>query len=86
MLLFAVIEIGRAMFVWNAMVEATRRAARVAVVCPVDDPSIAQVAVFSNPEGGGSSKIPGFKPENLDVTYLDENGSPTAEVGIRRPL
>lgn len=79
MLLFSVIEIGRAMFVWNAMVEATRRAARVAVVCPVDDPSIVQVGVFADPGGSGGSLIPGLEPEHLAVSYLDRNGAPTAD-------
>jgi hypothetical protein len=79
MLLFSVIEIGRAMFTWNAMVEATRRAARVAVVCPVDDPSIAQVGVFAAPDGSGSSAVPALKPEHLAVSYLDRDGVPTAD-------
>jgi hypothetical protein len=77
MLLFSVIEIGRALFTWNAMVEATRRAARVAVVCPLNDPSITRVGVFADPAGAGDSLIPGLKPQNLSVTYLDLNGAPT---------
>jgi len=79
MLLFSVIEIGRAMFLWNAMVEATRRAARVAVVCPIGDPSIVRVGLFADPNGFGEQLIPGLKPENLAITYLDLAGQPTAD-------
>lgn len=40
MLLIGIVEMGRVLFTWNAMVEATRYGARVAVVCPKDDPAI----------------------------------------------
>ena len=39
-LIFGVIEIGRAFFVWNSLAEATRRGARIAAVCPVNHGSI----------------------------------------------
>ena len=51
-LLFGVIEVGRAMFVWNTLNEATRRGARVAAVCPVDHASVARVTIFGEPLGG----------------------------------
>ena len=35
-LIFAVVEFGRALFVWNALTEVTRRGARIAVVCPIN--------------------------------------------------
>nr|WP_305907145.1 TadE family protein [Methylomarinum sp. Ch1-1]MDP4519872.1 pilus assembly protein [Methylomarinum sp. Ch1-1] len=34
-LIFGIIEFARVMFVYNTLVEATRRGARVAAVCPV---------------------------------------------------
>lgn len=40
MLLIGIIEMGRVLFTWNAMVEATRYGARVAVVCPPNDAAI----------------------------------------------
>ena len=40
MMLFGVIEFGRALFVANALVEGTRRGARIAAVCPIDDPLV----------------------------------------------
>ena len=40
MLLIGIVEMGRVLFTWNAAAEATRYGARVAVVCPKDDPAI----------------------------------------------
>jgi hypothetical protein len=57
MMIFAVIEVARAFFVANALTEATRRGARMAVVCPINDPAIAQVATFNVPRGGNTSPI-----------------------------
>ncbi len=57
MMIFAVLEIARAVFVANALTEATRRGARMAVVCPINDPAIAQVATFNAPGAGNSSPI-----------------------------
>ena len=41
--LFGVIEIARVFFVFNALNEATRRGARVAAVCQLNDPAIAEI-------------------------------------------
>jgi hypothetical protein len=77
--LFGVIEVGRALFVWNSLNEATRRGARVAAVCPVNHPSIARVAVFGDPLGGDSSPIlNNLSTANVQTDYLDENGASTA--------
>lgn len=40
MLLIGIVEMGRVLFTWNAAVEATRYGARVAAVCPENDPAI----------------------------------------------
>ncbi len=40
MLLIGIVEMGRVLFTWNAMAEATRYGARVAVVCGLDDAAI----------------------------------------------
>jgi len=76
LMIFAVLEISRAIFVANALTEATRRGARVAAVCPIDDPAIAQVATFNAPGGGNNSPI----IRNLDTTdfvleYLGRTGN-----------
>lgn len=72
--LFGVIEIGRALFVVNALTEATRRGARMAAVCPVGDPAPASVAVLDS-GNGGSAVIYGLTKENIEIQYLDSNGN-----------
>lgn len=79
--LFAIIEIGRALFVWNALAEATRRGARMAAVCPYQSPVPAQVAIFDVIGGalGTSPIINGLTPAMVNVGYLDKNGVVTAD-------
>lgn len=78
-LIFGVIEIARAFFVWNSVVEATRRGARVAAVCPVNHSSIAKISMFTIPGGGNNSPVlNGLSDENIDLQYLDAVGNPTA--------
>ena len=57
LVLFSVIEIGRAMFVLNALSESTRRAARMAAVCPINDPAITEVGLFNAPGEGTGTRI-----------------------------
>jgi hypothetical protein len=77
--LFAVIEVGRALFVWNTLSEVTRRGARLAAVCPVGHPSIARVAILSNPGGPDESPVVGnLSTANVTISYLDAAGTPTA--------
>jgi hypothetical protein len=66
--LFGVIDISRLFWHLASLDEATRRGARVAAVCPVDDPYIAQTALF-----GGL--IPGLGTQHISVQYVDEDGS-----------
>jgi hypothetical protein len=70
--LFGVLEVGRLLFVYNALEEATRRGARVAQVCEVNDPRIAEIAAFSN--GGLSRIVGGLTPGHVLVEYLDGDG------------
>ena len=80
MVLFGVIEFGRALYVANALVESTRRGARVAAVCPVGDPRAAQVAIIA--DGNGVSRIaPDLTTDHVVVSYLDENGATLANPG-----
>jgi Flp pilus assembly protein TadG len=74
--LFAVIEIARAFFVYNALQEATRRGARVAAVCQLNDPAIAQIASFT---ASGSGLVGGLAPANITVEYLDASGNVLAD-------
>ena len=68
-LLFAVLEFGRLMYTFAVLGEGTRRAARLAAVCPIGSPSIRNTADFAN--------LPGFNPGNVLVLYLDAAGFPT---------
>lgn len=80
LVLFAVLEVGRMVFVVNALNEVTRRSARVATVCPINDPAIREVALFNAPGGGtGSRFVSGLTPENIVLEYLDRNGSPITD-------
>lgn len=74
MVLFAVIEFGRTLFVVNTLTEATRRGARMAAVCPVGSAAPASVAVFGN-GGSSSTVIAGLTTSNVLIEYLDANGA-----------
>jgi len=82
--LFGVFEVARAFFVFNALDEVTRRGARMAAVCQINDSAIREVAIF-NASGGPqeSSWIGGLSTANLQVEYLDAAGvaisDPTAQ-------
>ena len=79
-MIFAILEIGRAIFVANALTEATRRGARMAAVCPIDDPAIAEVATFNVPGGGATSPIVrGLDTGDFTLEYLDSNGTVIAD-------
>lgn len=80
LVLFGVIEIGRALFVWNTIAEATRRGARVAAVCdPTNNTIAGEVAVFNAPGGGSVSPVlNGLTTGNVSVQYLDAGGTPGA--------
>jgi hypothetical protein len=79
MVLFGVIEIGRAMFVMNALGEATRRATRMATVCPINDPAIAQVGLFNAPGSSGNRILGNLSTANFAVEYLNSDGGVVAD-------
>lgn len=68
-MIFGVIEVARAFFVTSALDEATRRGARMAVVCPVNDPAVFQAAAFNN------ALIPDLDVTDIVVEYLDTAGT-----------
>ncbi len=72
--LFAIIDLSRLYFDMAALDESTRRGARVAAVCPVNDPTIAQVALF-----GGL--VPTLGTEHILVQYLDRDGVVVGDPG-----
>jgi hypothetical protein len=72
--LFGSIEIARAFFVYTTLEEATRRGARVAAVCQVNDPAIREIAALSD-GGPASDIIYGLTTANIVVEYLDTAGN-----------
>lgn len=80
-ILFAIIEFSRALFVWNALAEATRRGARMAVICPYQSPIPKQVAIFDVIAGslGTSPIIAGLTPAMVKVSYLNQAGGVEAD-------
>lgn len=79
MILIGCVELGRAFFVWNSLAEGSRRAARLASVCPVNHASVSRAAVLSAP--GGSAKSPYIADLNaaqVSLQYLDASGAATA--------
>lgn len=79
-LVFAAIEFGRLMFVWNTLDETSRRAARVAVVCPVEHSAIRRVAMFDGPGSSGNSPVLRDLTEDLiDLDYLTATGGVMAD-------
>lgn len=66
--LFGLIDFSRIFFDLAALEESTRRGARVAAVCPVNDPFIAQSALL-----GGL--VPTLETQHISVQYLDSDGA-----------
>lgn len=66
--LFACIEFSRATYTFAALNEGTRRAARLAAVCPLNDPKIVAAVDFLGAAG--------FNNSNVSVSYLGQNGAP----------
>jgi hypothetical protein len=78
--MFAVIELARIIWVWNTVDEATRRGARVAAVCPINHPAVPEVTIFAQPGGGPDSPIlQGLSTGNVNVQYLDQDGNPDTD-------
>jgi Flp pilus assembly protein TadG len=73
-LLFGIIEFGRAALVANALAEGTRRGARMAAVCPVGDTRPAEVAILANADGE-SLISPDLNVGNVEVAYLSATGT-----------
>jgi TadE-like protein len=66
-LLFSLCEFSRLLYTYAALGEGTRRAARLAAVCPLGSPAITRAATqFGD--------LPGFRAGNLRVEYLDAGG------------
>lgn len=74
--IFGAFEVARSFYVMNALNEATRRGARMAAVCQINDPAIREIAIFNTSGGSAdSSIIPGLSTANVEVSYLDSMGN-----------
>jgi len=63
--LFGCLEFGRATYTFAALNEGARRAARLAAVCPINDPKVLAAVNFLGANGYSSS----------NVQYLDASGA-----------
>jgi hypothetical protein len=70
--LFGCLEFGRATYTMAALNEGTRRAARLAAVCPINDPVIAPAVNFLGLVGFNATVGNGG---NVQLQYLDVNGA-----------
>lgn len=70
-IMLAVVEFGRTLFTFSVLTESTRRGARVAAVCPLNDPAIAQETAFVS--------LPGLTTQNVSVEYLNAAGGGIAD-------
>jgi hypothetical protein len=75
--ILAIIELSRAMFTLSVLSEGTRRGARVAAVCTINDPAIGTATAFTG--------LPDFSASNVVVEYLNSAGgtigNPAANFG-----
>lgn len=70
--IFALIDLSRLFWNMAALDEATRRGARVAAVCPVNDPLVEETVLF---EG----LIPTLGTEHVSIQYLDRDGGAVSD-------
>jgi Flp pilus assembly protein TadG len=77
LLLMTVFDFSYTLYVWNALSEAARRGARMAIVCPSDNTAPARnVAVFDSRDGklGTSPVVKGLTPADITINYFDASG------------
>ena len=71
-ILFGIIEMGRALFVWNSLADITRRSARIAAVCQPNDLRVVRTAIYNaGGDGDSSDLISGLVASHVKVEYLD---------------
>jgi Flp pilus assembly protein TadG len=70
MVMFAVLEFGRLLWLHNALTDAARRGARYAVLhSNTSGASVKNVVVYGDPAGGTDPAIEGLSADNVNVTY-----------------
>lgn len=75
-MIFGVFEVGRGYYVYSMLDDVARRGARLAAVCPVNDPAISQMAIY-NASGNASDSqlVVGLTPTHVVIDYLDANNT-----------
>ncbi len=70
MVMFAVVEFGRAAWTHNALADAARRGARYAVIsAEANEANVKNVVVYGNPDGGTNPVVQGLTTDNVQVDY-----------------
>lgn len=77
-LLFAVADLGRLMFLRTMLEEGVRRSARLAAVCPVNDAYARSAAIFDE-RNWGVRFLPNLTAANVQVQFLNANGGVIAD-------
>lgn len=73
--IFGVIDLSRIYFTVAVLDDVTRRGARLAAVCPVNDGAVAEIAVLNFNGGTASPLVNGLDASHILVEYLDEDGA-----------
>ena len=75
-LLFGIIELGRALWTWNTIVQATRAGTRFAITSdPTNDTAIKNWVVYHNAAGTGDPVLNGLSTSNVNVTFKKNDGT-----------
>lgn len=78
-MILGIFEVSRAYYTLAILDEVTRRGARLAAVCPVNDAAIPQLALMNASGDTGNSRfVPGMVPGNVVIDYLDTNNAVVA--------
>jgi len=73
--LFGCLEFGRATYTFAALNEGARRAARLAAVCPINDPKVIAAVNFLGANGYSSANV-----QYLDASGASLGGTPASSV------
>lgn len=71
-MMFGVIEVSRGYYVYSMLDDVARRGARLAAVCPVNDPAVPRLAIYNDSgDAGESDLVRGLTPAHVVIDYLD---------------
>ena len=74
---FAIVDLGRLMYLRVALEEGVRRSARLSAVCPIGDAYARSAAIFSE-RNWGVRILPNITTANVVIEFLNANGEPIA--------